>query len=147
MSVLSSKRSVSAVQFVDTARELEIYTLRHCVRFPKRYSFFITTEIARLAQSVYNNVKSANSVFPTNASEVQRRRDYLIVANCDLQCLISQLDIAKNLITQTANNKPIESSVWQKWLDLIEQEAKLISAVKKSDKERYANLENGSCAE
>lgn len=147
MSVLSSKRSVSAVQYVDTARELEIYTLRQCVRFPKRYTFFITTEIVRLAQNVYNNVKSANSVFPTNASEAQRRRDYLIMANCDLQCLISQLDIAKNLITQTANNKAIEASVWQKWLDIIEQEAKLIAAVKKSDKERYANIENGSCVE
>lgn len=147
MSVLMSKRSVSAVQFVDTARDLEIYTLRHIVRFPKRYMFFITTEIARLAQSVYNNVKSANSVFPTNASEAQLRRDYLIKANCELQCLISQLDIAKNLITHMTNNKPIDAKVWQQWLDLIEQEAKLIAAVKKSDKERYASFDNRSCAE
>lgn len=37
MAVLASKRGESAVQFLDTAREIELYTLRYAVKFPKRY--------------------------------------------------------------------------------------------------------------
>lgn len=103
MSVHKQDRNESQLQFLDTARELEIFTLRNCVKFPKRYTFFITTEIVRLAQSVFNNVKSANSVFPSGELEVQLRRDYLTKANCDLQCLISQLDVAKEMFGRKLN--------------------------------------------
>lgn len=132
MSVLKSKRCESGMQFVDTARELEIYTLRYAVKFPKRYTFFITTEIVRLSQAVYNEVKSANSIFPTNAHEAEMRRDCLIRANNALQCLISQLDIAKEVFCSD-----VEAKVWAKWMDLIIEESKLISAVKKRDHERF----------
>ena len=49
MAVLKSNRNESQLQFLDTARELGIFTLRNCVKFPKRYTFFITTEIVRLS--------------------------------------------------------------------------------------------------
>ena len=97
MSLLKSKRGESAIQFLETARELEAYTIRQCARFPKRFMFLITKDIVALSKAVYNNVKAANSVYATNAAEVQVRRNYLIVANCELQCLISQLDIARAL--------------------------------------------------
>ena len=136
VSVLKSKRDVSAVQYVETARELLIFTLQKCLKFPKRYTFFITTEIVRLAQDVFNCVKSANSIFVTNAHELQLRRDYLTKANCALQCLISHLDIAKSVI----GSNDIKSESWKRWMDFIELEAKLIAAVKKSDKERHSKF-------
>jgi len=71
MSVLKSKRGESAVQFLETARELEIYTIKQCAKFPKRFMFLITNDIVSLAKSVYNDVKSANSIYPTNSAEVQ----------------------------------------------------------------------------
>ena len=114
MSVLKSKRGESAMQFLETARELEVYTIRQCARFPKRFMFLITKDIVALSKAVYNNVKAANSVYPTNAAEVQVRRNYLIAANCELQCLISQLDIAREFVRSTADNKSIQSGVWQK---------------------------------
>ena len=135
MAVLKKDREQSSVQFLDTARKLEVLTIKNCLKFPKRYTFFITTEIVRLSQSVYNNLKSANSIFPTIQADVQIRREYFIKANCDLQALISQLDIAKEVI-----ESDIKSSVWCEWMDLIEEEAKLIASVKKSDRERYKNL-------
>ncbi len=131
MAVLKQKRTESKMQFIETARQLEIFTLQTCVKFPKRYTFFITTEIVRLAQSIYNNVKSANSIFPAGELEIEMRKEFLIRANCDLQCLISQLDVAKEII-----NADIKDTAWCKWMDLIEEEAKLISSVKKNDKAR-----------
>jgi hypothetical protein len=76
-------------------------------------------------------VKSANSIFVTNANDLQMRLNYLTKANCDLQCLISQLDVAKELF-----GSQVKSNVWEQWFEIIEKEAKLIAAVKKSDKER-----------
>lgn len=135
MSVLKKDRGESAVQFLETARNLEIFTLRTCAKFPKRYTFLITAEIAQLSRSIYNNVKSANSIFPTNQSEVQMRRNFFTKANCDLQCLVSQLDIAKTMF-----GEEVKVGTWCQWMDLIEEEAKLISAIKKIDKERYKDL-------
>lgn len=59
MSVLKSKRGESAMQFLETARELEVYTIRQCARFPKRFMFLITKDIVALSKAVYNNVKAA----------------------------------------------------------------------------------------
>ena len=140
MSVIGSKRGVSTMQFLETARELEIYTIKQCAKFPKRYMFLITKEIVALATSIYNNAKSANSVFPTNLAELQIRTNFIITANCELQCLLSQLDIAHEFIRHSDNNKPLKSTIWQKWVELITSEAKLLSALKTSDKARYKNL-------
>lgn len=73
-SVLKSKRGESAVQFLDTARELEIYTIKTCARFPKRYMFLVTKGIVDLSRQIYNDVKAANSIYPTNAAEAQLRK-------------------------------------------------------------------------
>ena len=79
MSVLKSKRGESAMQFIETARELEIYTIKQCARFPKRFMFLITKDIVALSKAVYNNVKAANSVYPTNAAKTA---DFQAVACC-----------------------------------------------------------------
>lgn len=140
MSVPKSKRSESVVQFLETARELEIYTIKECARFPKRYMFLITKDVVDLSKKVYNDVKAANSIYPTNAAEVQLRKNYIIQANCALQCLLSQLDIAREFIRSTDANKPIKSTVWEGWVNLITTEAKLLASLKESDKKRYKDL-------
>lgn len=142
MSVLKSKRGESVMQFLETARELEIYTIKQCAKFPKRFMFLITKDIVALAKAVYNDVKAANSIYPTNGHEAQMRRDYIINANCKLQCLISQLDIAREFVKNTDDNKPLQSKIWQTWLDLITEEAKLLSSLKNSDAKRYKDLLN-----
>ena len=50
------------MQFLETARELEVYAIRQCARFQKRFMFLITKDIVALSKAVYNNVKAANSV-------------------------------------------------------------------------------------
>lgn len=49
MSVYKSKRSESSMQFVDTAKKLEAFTLSCCMKAPKRYTFFLTSRIMQLA--------------------------------------------------------------------------------------------------
>lgn len=141
MSVLKSRRKESSVQFLDTAREIEVYTIKQCSRFPKRYMFLLTKDLVELSKSIYNNTKSANSIYPTNKEEFLIRMEYNLGANCDLQCLISQLDVAKEFITTTEKEKPIKSKVFEDWAELLIEEQRLLSGLKKADRERYKDLQ------
>ena len=140
MSVYKSKRGESAVQFIETARKLQEHTLTQCLKVPKRYTFLLTQEIMHLATAVYNGVVSANSVFPMNQHEVQLRRDYLIAANASLQSLDRQLGLLAGVLYKNPENFKGFESAFTTWGDLINEEAKLISGVRRADRARYKDL-------
>lgn len=140
MSVYKSKRGESAAQFVETARQLEAHTLTQCLKVPKRYTFFLTTEIMRLASEVHNHVKAANSIFPGNQHEAQMRRDRLIEANNSLQCLVGKLGLLADVLKKNPQNFKNLDGALEVWGNLISEEAKLIAGVKRSDKDRFKKL-------
>ena len=133
MSVIKSKRSVSTMQFLQTARELEKETRRLCVNGPKRYTFFGLQDLWQTSREVYGCVKKGNSVYPTNQHEVQMRRDYFITAGCELQDYISQLELL-------IDDGIIPPAAAERVSTLVSTEIGLIKALLKSDKERYRNL-------
>lgn len=133
MSVIRSARSVSEVQFLHTARELQIYTVQKCVGFPKRYTFYVSQPLAAVATRIYEDVKRGNSIYPANQHEVQLRRDYFLHALAELQNLISQVEVAYELFRFDAN-------IMEHWMELVDTEIKLVKALLKSDKSRYKDL-------
>ncbi len=135
MATLCKDRGKSSAQFLETARKLEKATIANCIRFPKRYTHLLTSGIVQLAIDVLNEVKSGNSIYPVNQHEVQMRRDCFTRANNALQCLITQVSVAQEL-----EGVEIRETSWSEWFDLMEEEAVLIAAVKKNDRERYKNL-------
>lgn len=136
MSVIKSKRNESDAQFLATARELEIFTLKKCLKIPKRYTKLFTEYLAHLAFDVYNNVKMANAMFPDTKEKINRRTIYFDAATRYLYCLISQIDIAKELLLTE-----LTEYAWVHWMELIDKELNLIKAIKKSDNERFKKLE------
>ena len=133
MSVYKALRGDSSVQFVETARKLAVHTRKCCLKMPKRYTFYGAQELSVLADTVYNEVKMAKH-------EAQLRRDHLIEANATLQALIGQLGIMADLLKQNPEKLRWLDNSLEEWASLISEEAKLISGVKKSDKERFKNL-------
>lgn len=133
MSVIKSKRAESEMEFIYNARELEIFTLRKCGSFPKSFLFLKTESIAKLAVSIHSHVKQANSIYPLNQEEVQKRRNHLIDANAELNDLVGALEVAHELFG-------INMSVMKSWNELIEKEIRLVKAVMKKDRERYKDL-------
>ncbi len=138
MAVYKALRGDSTVQYVETARVLAVHTRKYCLKMPKRYTFFGAQSLSAMADAIYNEVKMANSVYPTNAHEAQLRRDHLIEANAKLQAFNGQLAIMIDLLTQ--NPPKWLGHACEVWAELSLEEAKLIAGVKKSDKERYKNL-------
>lgn len=97
MSVIKSKRSESEMEFIYTARQLQIYTIQKCVNFPKRYTFYVSQPIVDSATKIHQCVKCANSIYPLNQHEAQMRRDYMLQANAELYSLISQIEVAQEI--------------------------------------------------
>lgn len=136
MSVIKSKRSTSSAQFLDTARDLHIYTLKTCTnqkRFPKKYTFFITQDIVKTASNIHTLVKKGNSIFPSCVRDVEMRREYFVQASAELQSLISQIGVAYETF-------PIRDKTMTTWLGKIHEEIKLLKSVIKADEERYKNI-------
>lgn len=140
MSVYKSKRGESSVQFIETARQLEAHTFACCMKAPKRYERFLTGRIMELSSEVHDRVRAANNIWPTNRHEAQLRRDELMRANNALQHLSPKLQLLYDSILQNPEGYGWIHKAMQRWGDLICEEAKLIAAVKKNDRQRYKDL-------
>ena len=97
MSVLKNKRKLSAVEFINNAIDLEIFTIKQCLKFPKRYTFVINNTLIELSKECLINVKKANNIIPSNKQEYEARRIYLLNAKGSIVNLYIQLDIANEL--------------------------------------------------
>ena len=133
LAVIKSNRSESEMEFVHTARELQIHTIQKCVGFPKRYTFYVSQPIAACATRIHEYVKCANSIYPLNQHEVQIRRDYLLRANAELNSLVSQIEVAHQLFG-------LEPDKMKFWMDIVEREIRLVKGAMKKDRERYKDL-------
>ena len=140
MSVIKSKRNESEMEFVYNARALQLHTIKKCVSFPKRYTFYVSIPIARLAFQIHGHVKRANSIYPLNQHEVQMRRDHLIEANAMLQDLASQIEVANELFG-------IDGDAMKFWMDIVEREIRLVKGTMNKDRERYKDLPDSTVAD
>lgn len=133
MSVVKSERTQSTMEFLDNAHKLYIYTVQQCVNFPKRYTFYVSTEIAKTAGDILVSLKSGNSIYPRNAHEVQVRRDWFMKAYTQIQSLISLINAAHEMFG-------VSGKTMQRWMEMISVETNLIKGVLEADKKRFKHL-------
>ena len=117
MSVLKSMRGQSAMQFVETARRLELHAFSVVTKAPKRYGPYLLQPIMSLASAVHDNVRAANNTIPRNRHEAQIRRDYLSAANVALQNLSPKLTMLYDAILQNPEKCP--------WIDNAMEQVRL----------------------
>lgn len=133
MSVPKPQRSVSEMEFIRNARELQIFTIRKCKNFPRRFSFYVNIPLANASTRVYEYVKRGNSINPGNQHEVQLRRDCFLKANAELYNMVSQIEVAEELFG-------LHKEMMREWVTLINREITLVKGAMESDKRRYKNL-------
>lgn len=143
MSVYKSKRGESKVQFLETARELELHTLKYVTQLPKRYTFLLGQRLMDLAFQVHEHVCGANSIYPTNKHEAQLRRDEFIKAQCALQGMYSKVSLVYDLVKKNPEGSKMNVDyAVETWGTLLADEAKLIAGALKSDYTRFKDLPN-----
>lgn len=133
MSVIKGKRNQSSIEFLHTARTLQIHTIRKCAGMPKRYTFYLGQPIALCAGRIHQYAKIANSIYPTNAHEYQMRRDYLLKAYAETNNLVAQIETAAELIQ-------LDERQLKYWMEIISNELRLLKGALRSDKERFGKL-------
>ena len=140
MSVYKSKRGLSAIQYVENARQLQIFTIKNCVKFPKRYTYIVVQKIAELAEDIDTHVRIAESIVPTNLREAQNKRDEHNYAFGLLNSLDDKLQLMYDIVSDNPNFKTEFKwlpNAMLEWGRLIQTERNLITGVKKADKKRF----------
>lgn len=137
MSVLARNRSTSAMEFLNTAHELEKFTIEACHRenvIPKRYRLSKGKDLMESAKIVNNNVIYANSVFPRTKAEYQKRIKFQKRAIMEIQIMLKDLRLLSEIL-------PISDSVLEKWTGYLINEEGYIKAWMQSDRGRFDKLE------
>ena len=127
MSVVKSKRGVSRMEFVDNANRLESFTIRHCGRFPKRYTFSLGMPIVKYARDVYDIVSVANQ-YPVRWHDYYGRIKKFEAAKVILNKMVRQLGMAEEFGI-------VKPNVMEKWMSLIDREIRLLNGIIKRDKQ------------
>lgn len=143
MSVYKSKRETSAVQYVETARQLQVFTISNCVKFPKRYTYLVVNKLASLAEDIDTHIRIAEAIMPTNSHEAQTRRDELNLAFGLLNSLDDKLQLMYDIVKKNPNwDKEFRwlPNAMLEWGRLIQAEKNLIVGVKKADRKRFGKF-------
>ena len=129
--VLKSNRGESPLQFLETARNLELHIATSFSKFGTKYNFTLIQHIVNLSIEVLDNAKAANSYFPRkdNEHEKQVRIDYVNKAIVAVEKLLSQLEIAMEISYKYRFE--IKSTVWEEAGRLCKDELKLLKGLKK----------------
>lgn len=143
-----NNRKESRIQFLDTARELETFTIKKCIKFPKRYAKTLTERIVNLSCEIYEDVTKANSVFLDSEEAFAVREKYITRAERNLKCFSAQLSVAKEIIDNIQKTDLMDgdktnicsSNSWVFWNKLVIDEMRLLSNLRKSDKDRKMEL-------
>lgn len=152
MSVLASNRTESRFEAIvystelhDMLRELMqrnfgIKDLKHFARLQyaygkdetenyERYHFLMTShkkELDHLATLLTNNVRAANSIYPTNIREYEKRREYQNSAIVNCEQIIKELQH----VVDTFN---VDVNVYGKYIKAIDREIGLIKKWRQRD--------------
>lgn len=128
--VLMRKRSISALEFYKTGCEIRAALTRFLMNeknVPKRYTFVFTLPGIELARKMMEEVTAANSIYPTNPSELAQRRYHQNEAIMRCEQIMQHLQ-------WLADTLPIKISSLEILVELIDREIALLRAWRKSNK-------------
>lgn len=135
MSVIKSERSTSSAQFIETARDLLIFTIGIAERSPNRHSTYICKPMVDIATKVLQEIIEGNSIFPANAEEAQLRLNHFIEAKATLEALIVQIGVAIEVFNRSGYK--IKEGEITRWMYLVDKERKLLKGLIRADRDRY----------
>lgn len=137
MSVLVKDRGESVMEFMNTAFELEKFTIQACHRenvIPKRYRLSKGMDLMRSANIIGNNVVYANSIFPKTREEHKMRAKYQRSAIREIQIMLKDLRLVSEIL-------PIKDTTLEEWTGLLLKEEGSIKSWMRSDAKRFKDLE------
>lgn len=151
MSVLKAHRSESKAEFVNTANKIYVQTINFLSRLSSRYSRLVADPVSGLAAEALDNAEKANSIYPSDTTRKELRKQHLLESRAALMALDVHLAHCYELMMTnpsgcftTGSGNSVSSSDAKKKLErmaqdlgeLIDTENGLLTSVLKSDKGR-----------
>ena len=129
MSVLKSKRSVAASQFLENLKKLEQEVLTWCKSQGRKNNDYGLTDLFKSAEKAYVNAAFGNKVYLAREEDMKARKKYFDTAihwlhtfNCELTAL--QVCF------------PISNTKMKRWMGYVYQAINQMEQIKKSDAAR-----------
>jgi hypothetical protein len=148
MAVLKNKRGLSKLEFYHNARlmrkELTLLSLRgfgvHArgkafneeTGSPQPEGFYdellaeFSANVRRLLRNMLLNITAGNTIYPTNAEELQIRRNYQNAAVINCEQLLQEILFCEDVL-------PVKASKFLPYIEKIELEIKLLKGWRKSN--------------
>lgn len=129
MSVLKAHRSESKAEFVNTANKIYVQTINFLSRLSSRYSRLVADSVADLASEVVDNAEKANSIYPSDETRKELRKQHLLESRAALMALDVHLAHCYDLMMQnpsgcftSSGGSNVSSSDAKKKLEHMAQE-------------------------
>lgn len=151
MSVLKAHRSESKAEFVNTANKIYVETINFLSRLSARFSRLMANDVSHLASEVLVNAEKANSIFPSDHTRKELRKQHLLESRAALMALYVELSHCYDIMMlnpegcfTTSNGNPVKPARAKEILEnmaqslgvLIDSENGLLTNTLKSDKDR-----------
>jgi hypothetical protein len=140
MGVRARDRGQSEVEFLNTAHELEMFTIRAAHNenvIPKRYRLTLGKDLMTSVRTIHANIVYANSLNPLNVKDEEQRAhtyqlryDHQKRAYIELQNLFAIMRIVSEIL-------PEKDTVLEEWTGLVLKEESVLKAWIASDKKRF----------
>ena len=138
-------------EYINTANKIYVQTINFLSRLSSRYSRLVAESVAELASEVVDNAEKANSIYPSDATRKELRKQHLLESRAALMALDVHLAHCYELMMlnpagcfSKSNGDSVSSSDAKKKLEhmsqelgeLIDAENTMLTSVLKSDKGR-----------
>lgn len=132
ISVRLSERELSKTEFLRVLLDIEKWSLNKSECAPKKYRFMINNQLVKYSAEAFNNAKMANSIYVTNAKQLEIREEYFLRAYINVQAFVSQIEVIYSVCSDFMSSNELRE-LSKMAFDALS----LLKGVMKSDKQRF----------
>lgn len=133
MSVIVAKRNLSSIQYIDTCRQIAVYTINRVAKMNIEPRKVFGDMLNKIILNVYHNLCLANATYVNDDTTYTIRKQYLENGKRELSSFIEMLSLCYEAFYKEFHSTNTIDFVSQ----MVDKEYNLIGGVLKADKERY----------
>lgn len=126
--------AINKASFLKNMSDFHAYVYGKVINAPMKYDNSSGALLIRLVDDAFYHIIEANKKIPSNQKELKEREEHISKSISALRKMQRQTLFYFNLMRYSEN-------VLREWTDYLTQELKILYALKKSDAERFKNLE------
>ena len=130
--VLVKNRGVSEMEFLNTAHQMELFTIQRTAHdIPKTYTFTLRIPLCESARKINKYLVYANSIYPKNNEDFRKRKEFQKAAIIEIQNMFELLRLTSEIL-------PIKNNALNEWTEMLLKIENLTKRWSESDSKRFS---------